>query len=619
MSATARHRQQPKLRIGPLSVVLAVTYGLLASYVFCFSGSFGSLGDNLWRDTALIVVTLTAAVALSYITLLLRVYTFRPRDRPGDPEDFSWHLMIPCRDEENVIGATVSTARTTFPHCHVWVIDDDSEDGTARVVKGLMVVDNKIHLVSRVRPEARTGKGDALNAAFRQVSEYIGSDPDLRRRAVVGVLDADGYLSDNTLELLAGADAFGNPEIGAVQIEVWMKNRHDRKPRAGAGRVRNAVGRYLIRMQDLEFRSSNSAMQLLRVHTGTVGMGGNGQFTRLSVLEDVAENYGRPWGGSLSEDYELGLRILALNHTNHYVREAHVSQEALPYFRRLLTQRTRWAQGILQCSALLSMLRRSKALPVMGLLEIHYFMSLPWIMITNLAFVPLLLVFSLMTGEAGFLSGSSNWLVALAGFVFLVAPYALWGFLYRSRGQENVGRAHAAALGLGFLVYVYFTYLYYPRAIARMVTGRNSWAKTRRNADDRSIVSLADAISVFQLSRVPVLDTRMLADLAEELESLVYAHEVVSAFILRWPARLENLNAAIATESGIRCYDAIASIRVASAMVGAPQLEKAAETVSELLTAENYDGARSALPAIETIAEHTIVEMRVNYLGKGSA
>ena len=54
-------------------------------------------------------------------------------------------------------------------------------------------------------------------------------------------------------------------------------------------------------------------------------------------------------------------------------------------------------------------------------------------------------------------------------------------------------------------------------------------------------------------------------------------------------------------------------------MVGASQLEKAADTVSELLIAENYDGARSALPAIETIAEHTIVEMQVNYLGKGSA
>ena len=611
---TARHRSRPRPRVGPLTVGFAMLYAGLAAFIFCFSGSFGVWGRNPLRDAALVLVTVTAATALTYITLLLRVYTLRPQTRTGDPEAFDWHLMIPCRDEESVIAATVSAARTSFPGCHVWVIDDDSEDATARIVRELMAVDERIHLVSRVRPEARTGKGDALNAAFLRVLEHVGPGPDRARRAVVGVLDADGFLSDNALELLAGPEAFGNRGVGAVQLEVWMKNREDRKPRPGAGRYRNVLGRYLIRMQDIEFRTSNSAMQLLRVQTGTVGMGGNGQFTRLSVLQDLAGTHGQPWGKSLSEDYELGLNILGLGHTNHYVREAHVSQEALPFFRRLLTQRTRWAQGNLQCSALLANLRRSRSLRPAGLLEIHYFMSLPWLMVVNLALLPVLLYRAIQDGGEGFLTGTGAAVVTAAGLVFLVLPYALWGPLYRRWGGERVGLLTAWTLGAGYLLYVYFTYLYYPRAIARMLTGRTAWAKTRRNADDTRVLPEPEAASVLGLTQLPVLDTAAIAELAEELEDAGYVREVMAAFVLRWPARYENLQRAVAAEDPAQCRDALASIRVSSAMFGARRLERAADAVFGLYRSGDYDAVRSALPALEAVARGTTAELRRDYL-----
>ncbi|MCP3424670.1 glycosyltransferase [Rothia sp. AR01] len=612
-----RHRRQPPPKVGPLAFSLAVVYGVAASFIFCFSGTFGTYGQHPWHDTLLVLVTITAAVALTYITLLLRVYTLRPATRGGNPDVFSWHLMIPCRDEESVIAATVSAARTSFPHCHVWVIDDDSEDATARIVRDLMDFDDRIHLISRVRPNARTGKGDALNAAFKRVAEYVGPDPEARRRAVVGVLDADGYLSDNTLELLSGPDAFGNGGIGAVQIEVWMKNRNDRRPRPQAGAYLNALGRYLIRMQDMEFRTSNSAMQLLRVQTGTVGMGGNGQFTRLSVLEDLTAAHSEPWGKSLSEDYELGLNIISLGHTNHYVREAYVSQEALPYFKRLITQRTRWAQGIMQCSALLPSLRRSRSLKASGFAEIHYFMTLPWIMIMNLAFVPWLLYVALTSGQAGFLGGDSTLVVAAAGMVFLVLPYALWGPLYRHWGRERrVGWATSWLLGAGYLLYVYFTYLYYPRAIGRMITKRTSWAKTARNADGLQTAVAPELVPALAVGNLLALDTRVLAELAEDLESETYAREVVAAFVLRWPARLANLRETVAAESPVRARDAVASIRVSSTMVGARQLEGAAREVTDLLQAEDYDAARSLMPALEGVGERTVAAIRAEYLGE---
>ena len=71
-------------------------------------------------------------------------------------------------------------------------------------------------------------------------------------------------------------------------------------------------------MQDLEFRTTIAAMQMLRIRTGSVGMGGNGQFTRMSVLDDIGTQHGLPWHDALLEDYELGLRALLSGHQNRY-------------------------------------------------------------------------------------------------------------------------------------------------------------------------------------------------------------------------------------------------------------------------------------------------------------
>lgn len=599
-------------QVGPLAVVLSLVYGVLAAYIFCFSGSFGRLGEYWWFDIALITITITASLSLAYVSLLLIAYVRQKAVDPGDPTDFTWHFLIPCRDEESVIAETVSAARTSFPTAHIWVIDDASEDSTAAIVTDIMDVDDRTHLISRVLPEARTGKGKALNAAYLSVSEYVGADPADRARAVIGVLDADGFLSDNALAVLSGPAGFGDDTLGAAQLEVWMKNRGDKQPRPGRGRYLNLLGRFLIRMQDIEFRTSNSAMQQLRVTTGTVGMGGNGQFTRLTVLDALTDDHGEPWGNKLSEDYELGLNILTRGFRNGYFPQAHVSQEALPYFRRLLTQRTRWGQGIMECASNLPALRKSRVLKFPGFVEIHYFMSQPWLMMLNLLLIPIVTAVAIAQGFFGFVSDAATWIIVLTGLVFVVLPYALWGPLYRRWGPEPISRASSVLLGLGYLVYVYFTYFYYPRAIARMVTGRNSWAKTKRNADD---VLVTSTFTPAALQVVPLLDQSSLTELAEELEGRdEYAMEIVSRFALIWPRRLANLQQAVAAEDVLGISDAIASIRVASTMVGARRLQVAAEDFTTLVESREFDAARAALPRLARVGDDTIVEIRARFL-----
>lgn len=601
-----------KADIGPIAVILSVLYGVLAAYIFCFSGAFGQMGRYWWYDIALIAITVTASLSLAYVSLLLIAYARRKDVESGDPAAFTWHFLIPCRDEESVVAETVSAARTSFPEAHIWVIDDASEDTTALIVRDIMDVDACTHLISRVPPEARTGKGKALNAAYRTVSDFVGGRPEDRERAVIGVLDADGFLSDNALAVLSGPAAFGDETLGAAQLEVWMKNRGDRRPRPGGNRLINLLGRFLVRMQDIEFRTSNSAMQQLRVATGTVGMGGNGQFTRLTVLDALDSAHSEPWGNKLSEDYELGLNILSSGYRNGYFPQAHVSQEALPYFRRLLTQRTRWGQGIMECASNLPALRRSHTLSFSGFAEIHYFMSQPWLMMLNLVLIPIVTWVAVAEGIFGFLGDASTWLMVLAGLVFVVLPYGLWGPLYRHWGPEPIGRLSAALLGLGYLIYVYFTYFYYPRAIARMVTGRNSWAKTKRNADG---VRATSTFTPAALQLVPLLDQESLAELAVELEGKdEYAAEFVSRFSLIWPRRLANLQQAVAAEDSVAIGDAIASIRVSSTMVGARRLQVAAEDFTTLVEGREFEAARSALPRLARVGDDTVAEIRDRFL-----
>lgn len=591
------------------AIALSPLYGLAASTIFVFSGTFGAFGQNPFRDVLLVIVSIISAVALTYISMLLFTFLRKETNVPGSAKDFTWHLLVPCLNEESVVAETVSAARTSFPHAHVWVIDDGSDDQTASIVRGLQDFDDHVHLISRVAPNARTGKGDALNDAYRRVSQFVGSDRDRRHHAIIGVLDADGFLSDNALDVLAGPQAFGDSQTGGVQIEVWMKNRADKRPRPRAGWLKNSLGRILIRLQDLEFRTANSAMQLLRVRTGTVGMGGNGQFNRLTVLDHLAAADGQPWGKGLSEDFELGLKILSLGYRTHYVRQAHVSQEALPYLRRLLTQRTRWAQGLLEGAALLPRLRRAKVLTVAGIVELHFLMSQAWLSMLNMAIIPTLLMMAILDGDAASWQSMSDIAALLAAVVFLVLPYAMWGPLYRARAGANVGRLSSLFLGPLFLGYVYLTYVFYARAIGRMLTGRNAWAKTQRNADD--LRQLKPAMLSLVPPAAPLLDRATVAELAIELEgNEAYARELISTFAVIWPKRLANVQQAVAAEDPQATWDAVASIRVAADMLGATRLAGTANNISEFVDQRDFESLRAALPTLELLGTETVEEIR---------
>ncbi|HET8590178.1 MAG TPA: glycosyltransferase, partial [Nakamurella sp.] len=198
----------------------------------------------------------------------------------AEPELFVF--VVPALNEERVIAATVgSLLGACGERGRVLVIDDGSTDATGQILDRLRGQHpDRVWVLTRRAPAARQGKGAALNAAYQLVRDIAlngGLDP---RAVVLGIVDADGRLEPAALKQVA--PYFRNPRVGAVQLLVRVRNR----------------ARLLGRFQDYEFLVFSSLTQTAREKLGSVGLGGNGQFTRLAALAALGE---APWTDCLTE------------------------------------------------------------------------------------------------------------------------------------------------------------------------------------------------------------------------------------------------------------------------------------------------------------------------------
>jgi len=441
-----------------------------------------------WID----VLALALCVAfLGYVATILVPFLRQEPAPTGDPDGFEWHALVPCLDEAVVIERTVRRLRASFPQMHVWCVDDASADGTLRILRALAAEDDHVHVVRREFPQAQQGKGAALNAGWRAIREHVraasgSSYEEHSHRVVVGVLDADGRLDPMAPEVISGPGGFGDEEVGAVQVQVRMINRGlEGRVDAGDPAPRGRLARTLVVLQDLEFRVVIAAMQGLRRNIGSVGMGGNGQFTRLRVLDAIAEEHGTPWHGALLEDFELGLHVLLAGWRNQYLDSTWVAQEGLPSPRLLVRQRTRWAQGGMQCLKYLPTVLASRRLSTPAALEICYFLLIPWTqLLGSVVFLgagAVMATYAVQTpgGIGAWLAGGAWGLIPLV-LIFGIGPLALWGPVYRLKSERSLSRWQAVRLGLAYWLYTYLMIAAVWNAATRIARARHDWVKTQR-------------------------------------------------------------------------------------------------------------------------------------------
>jgi glycosyltransferase involved in cell wall biosynthesis len=87
------------------------------------------------------------------------------------PPELEIAVLVPCFNEETAIGKVVSDFRTALPTATIYVYDNDSTDGTARVAR---------EAGAEVRAEHRRGKGNVVRRMFQDVEAdvYVMVDGD---------------------------------------------------------------------------------------------------------------------------------------------------------------------------------------------------------------------------------------------------------------------------------------------------------------------------------------------------------------------------------------------------------------------------------------------------------
>lgn len=371
-------------------------------------------------------------------------------------------FLVPCLNEEAVIGDTVASLRRLSPGSTVIVVDDASDDRT-----GDVAAEAGAKVVRRELPDARLGKGPALNRGCRELVTLANGealDPD---RTIVCVMDADGWLSPNAIaEVLA---RFDNARVGGVQLPVRIRNKR----------------LLLARMQDFEFWGMSAVAQMARIRTRSVSLGGNGQFTRLAALRSVGDE---PWTHALTEDLDLALELTLRGWELDCAAAAWVSQQGVETLRALLRQRTRWYQGHMLCARKARSLwdsprvARRTALETILYLITPCFLMLPWSIVFTLGLGHF--ASTVARGGAIPFDGVGVHVVFYAAFWYLLTflPPVVLGLLYAARSEDE--RIVGSILkGHGQVFYAYVNMVAGWRAVARIALGRTSWAKTARIAE----------------------------------------------------------------------------------------------------------------------------------------
>lgn len=414
-------------------------------------------------DTTFLTLYFLIACTLYNILILFTVGLGNLED--GDDVAHFFSIIIPARNEELVLKETLQRVFAfDYPSelFEVVVINDGSTDNTESLVKDAQKSHPNLKLINVCPVQAGRGKGYALNRVFGNfLLTWRGLEIEPRHRWIIGVFDSDAIPEPNMLKKVSFE--FRNPRVGGVQTLVRVSNRKKS---------------FLAKLQDMEFLAFGRLLQFSRtIFGGSVALGGTGQFIRATALDTAtlkeSEEY---WNNdSLTEDLDIGIRLMANKWENRYVESTAVNQEGVENFSSLIHQRTRWAWGALQalCTYILSFRIWRADISLRKKLDASVYLI-------NII-VPYLVIFCwVLTGLSLLgivrLSNAFPWIFVLAnGFSFL--PLYFYG-LWKERIDYPVWQI--VPLSLIGAVYTYHWLPCISIAAVKMATQKPVWKKTPR-------------------------------------------------------------------------------------------------------------------------------------------
>jgi 1,2-diacylglycerol 3-beta-glucosyltransferase len=447
---------------------LAVTFGasLIAPFLIVLATlTFTLIIPGLVIDTT--VLTLYFILTCTCYSIFLLATLSRAHRWEGEDVGHCFSLIIPAHNEENVIEQTVKNVLALdYPEelFEVVVVNDGSSDQTQEIVASLQKDHRNLKLLNVPVNKGGRGKSAALNVGFADfLLTWRGLEVRPRHRWIIGVFDSDANPQKDMLKKVSFQ--FNSPDVGAVQTLV---------------RVRNRDKSILAKLQDIEFLGFARVVQFARnTYAGSVALGGNGQFVRATALDMTAfESTKEYWGNkNLTEDLELGVRLLTKQWKNVYIDTSWVTQEGTETVMTMFKQRERWAWGTFQTLVSYVFSRRFWTSKTRLQLKIDISIYLLNVLL------PVMIGFSwILTGLSvlGFVKITNFFSLSITiaqGFSFLpLIGYGLW------KQKEDYPRWQIVPLVFITTVYTYHWIPATMSALVKFLTTKPKWVKTPRFA-----------------------------------------------------------------------------------------------------------------------------------------
>jgi hypothetical protein len=114
---------------------------------------------------------------------------------------------------------------------------------------------------------------------------------------------------------------------------------------------------------------------------------------------------------------------------------------------------------------------------------------------------------------------------------------------------------------------------------------------------------------------VPLLDTSVLENLAEQLGQPVVAWDFANDYASMWGPRQHRLIASLGREDRAAALDAVISLKVSSAMVGALRLAYLAERLEAAVREGDLQDGAALLAMIAIHGQATVNDLQLRYIG----
>ena len=454
---------------------VAVTIGLSfltpTFFVAAATVGFSLFVPRVVIDTSFLTIYFLIACTLYNGFTMLVIGTGRLEQ--GEDVAHYFSIIIPACNEESVIGETLKHVfEMEYPSelFEVIVVNDDSTDNTESIVRSFQKKHSNLKLINVKRKNGGLGKGAALNAGFSDfLLTWRGLEIEPRHRWIIGVFDADAMPKADMLKKVSFE--FRDPCVGGVQTLVRISNREKS---------------FLAKLQDIEFITFSRVMQFSRtIFRGSVALGGNGQFIRATALDTTAiidvKEYWKM--NSLTEDLDIGIRLIEKKWENRYVGHTAVYQQGVENLHSLFHQRTRWAWGTLQAirhhvlslklwKAGISLKKKADVSIYLFTTVVPFLVLLCWVL-SGLSLLGIIRIYNFFP-----------WAFTLANS-FTFFPLIFYG-LWKQREEYPLWQI----IPLTFIVtaYTYHWILCMISALIKMVTQNPSWTKTPRFNETNSIL-----------------------------------------------------------------------------------------------------------------------------------